>query len=242
MANSTLKTGFVYFVMTFFFLSTVPCQAAPRPPVSDVKIATDNWSDAGSCGDPLIEAGPLEGADFEMALAWATSDEAFAAARMELTSGRDLNQDLSGAVAFRGSYGPEGKEVEVVIVPFPDGKRPDEKAGFIAVARSGSKTAASCCIIERAAAPSEAGSVSLELPVEDPLSGKTWIWVPEEGISGEKARQYFKCVTRNTVIGCSLCMGRCVVSVMFFMECMKYCCAGAFALAVISCAVEMIVG
>jgi hypothetical protein len=200
--------------------------------------------EGGSSSDGQIEAEALEGAELWAAVEWATSDEAFVKARSELTMGRDLQQGQSGEVAFRGRYGLDKEEIEVVILPFPDAKRPEERAGFIAVARSGAKTMASYCVMERAENPTEPGAVSIEVPVDGSAGEKIWLWTPDETVGGaglERARKYFKCVSRNTIIGCSLCVTRCIVSVMFFVECMKYCCGAALAFAVISCAVEMMV-
>jgi hypothetical protein len=241
MAGSWLKSGFVFVLCFIFLFSTLPAQAAPRPPKSGVEIVTDEES-GGTGGAAVVDAEPLEGAALASAVAWATSDDAFFEARLELTTGRDLHQDISLAAAFAGKCGTGGKEVEVVLIPFPDAKRPETKSGFIAVARADSKTKVSYCIIERAVSPSEPGAVSLEIPIDDPDGGKAWIWIPEEGPGKStisKARQYFKCVVRTTALGCSLCVTRCVVSMMFFVECMKHCCGGAFAFAVISCAFEM---
>jgi hypothetical protein len=232
---------FVCFLCLFVTLYVVPVHAVARPPRSGVEMVTEE--DGGGTGNAtIVDAAALEGADLAEALSWATWNEEFVKAGMELTAGRDLIQDGRGAVAFSGKYGPDGKEIRVVIVPFPHEKRPEEKAGFVAVARSGDKTRASYCVIERAVAPTEPGAISMDVPVEGAPGEKAWLWTPEETIGSggsSTVRKYFKCVTRGAVIGCSLCVARCVVSVLFFMECMKLCCGTALIIAVISCAIEM---
>jgi hypothetical protein len=56
---------------------------------------------------------------------------------------------------------------------------------------------------------------------------------------GSMAKKYFKCVFKNTMIGCGMCVGRCVVSVLLYLECMKNCCGVALGVAMIVCAVEL---
>jgi hypothetical protein len=58
---------------------------------------------------------------------------------------------------------------------------------------------------------------------------------------GSKAKKYFKCVFRNTAIGCGFCVSRCVVSLLLYIECMKNCCGAALGFAMIACAVEMMI-
>jgi len=232
---------FVYLLCTLVTLYAIPLHAAARPPESGVEMVTDGRG-GGSGDGTIVDAVALEGADLAEAVSWATWNEEFVKAGMELTGGRNLVQDSRGAVAFSGKHGPNEEEIRVVIVPFPDAKRPEEKAGFVAVARSEGKTRASYCVIERGVTSTEPGAISLEVPIEGFSGEKAWLWTPEETIGSDdlnKLRKYFKCVTRGAVVGCSLCVTRCVVSVLFFMECMKLCCGTALIIAVISCAIEM---
>jgi hypothetical protein len=147
-------------------------------------------------------------------------------------------------------------EVSVVVIPFPDKNKPHSKSGLVAFVTVDNQTAVSYCIIERAAAPSESGAISLE-PSSGGREGESlWLWEPshdegkepagEDGppgdlgtTGGSKARQYFKCVFRTTAAGCAFCVAKCMVSVMLYVECMKACCTTALGLALISCAVEM---
>ena len=186
----------------------------------------------------------LEGADLNKAVARALSDEGYKKAREALLAKGPFRQDVSHATAFAGVYGPGRREVVVVLIPFPDKNKPVEKSGLVAFAMSEQKTATSYCILEKAEAPSEMGAIDLEIPNGERVRERLWLWEPSsEGtdipLSDSNVRKYFKCVIRNAYVGCVLCVTRCLASILLFMECMKFCCAGAFGFAVISCAVEL---